>query len=495
MKKHKDIAGKKSENIDLEELLREKEKLESLIKRKFTRKITLLFTDISGSTRMSELLGDFQMRTILKDHNDILFPCIRANKGILVKTMGDGTMSYFDDARAAVKAAIDIQRGINNYNTEKDCDPPLMIRCGLNTGLGIVEKNDVYGDVVNVAQRFESMAEPKQILISQDTYQLVKDDPDITVVFLKEANLRGKLGPQKTYRVLWLPADVKNYQERSHFSDEFGKYVDGAVTGDLPAQGGLEDHSEESRKTKAGFKDARIVVERKGKDPEYFPIPKSRSIIVIGRSKKTNIMLPEVYVSRKHAQIVREGGKYYLEDLKSNIGTQIRGEKIVREQIKDGDEFVIGSVKLVLQLAGEDGFKEIGKGHDAEATMFMQADLAPRFLVEKGGVVVSEHAIGEKPMTLGRMSTCNVKLDSPMVSRQHARIYLLEEDVFIEDLNSNNGTMVNGKRVSKAKIGPDDNIQIGPFTIKIINLNQSESGGKDDVFSLTKKVFSFLHKK
>jgi len=495
MKEHKDIAGKQSENIDLEELLREKEKLESLIKRKFTRKITLLFTDISGSTRMSEILGDFQMRTILKDHNEILFPSIRANKGVLVKTMGDGTMSYFDDARAAVKAAIDIQRGINAYNTERDNDPPLMIRCGLNTGLGIVEKNDVYGDVVNVAQRFESMAEPKQILISQDTYHLVKDDPDINVVFLKEANLRGKLGPQKTYRVLWLPADIKNYQAKSHFSDEFGKYVDGAVTGDLPAQRVSDERGEDRRKAKTGLKDARIVVERKGKDPEYFPITKSSSVIVIGRSKKADIMLPEVYVSRKHAQIIREEGKYYLEDLKSNIGTQILGEKIIREQIKDGDEFVIGSVKLVLQLADENGFKEIGKGHDAEATMLMQTDLAPQFFVEKGGMVVSEHVIGEKPTTMGRMSTCNVKLDSPMVSRQHAKIYLSEGEVLIEDLNSNNGTIVNGKRVNKAAVGPEDDIQIGPFTIKVRNMSPHEHGGKDDVFSLTKKVFSFLHKK
>ena len=71
--------GDKSEEIDLETLLKEKEKLDSLIHRKFTKDITVMFTDLSGSTRLSEEIGDISMRSLLKNHYDIVTPIIKSN--------------------------------------------------------------------------------------------------------------------------------------------------------------------------------------------------------------------------------------------------------------------------------------------------------------------------------------------------------------------------------------------------------------------------------
>ena len=105
-----------SGSMDLEKLLEKKELLEGMIKDKFTRKVSVMFTDLSGSTALVEREGDMATRAMIRDHNKIVFPQIEQNKGILVKSMGDGTLSYFDDTQGALRAAVEIQKGFFEYN-------------------------------------------------------------------------------------------------------------------------------------------------------------------------------------------------------------------------------------------------------------------------------------------------------------------------------------------------------------------------------------------
>ena len=93
-------------SIDLEKLLEEKERLEALIQKKFTRNITIMFTDMKGSTSLRRSEGDLASRFLIKKNYDIIFPSIKENNGVLVKTMGDGTLSYFDKAQDAVRSAV-----------------------------------------------------------------------------------------------------------------------------------------------------------------------------------------------------------------------------------------------------------------------------------------------------------------------------------------------------------------------------------------------------
>lgn len=196
----RETAGK---SLDLEKLLEERERLESLIKRKFTRIVTVMFTDLKGSTSMAENEGDVATRYLIKKHNDILLPLIGANNGILVKTMGDGTLSYFEQAQDAVRAAVRIQQDIERFNQTQESRIPLQVRIGLNTGTGIIEKNDIYGDVVNVASRFETLAAPGEIYFSESTYNALESREEFYCRYLKTAQLKGKKALEKVFKAFW----------------------------------------------------------------------------------------------------------------------------------------------------------------------------------------------------------------------------------------------------------------------------------------------------
>jgi len=200
----------KEEKIeDIETLIDEKERLDTIFKKKFTRIITVMFTDLKGSTTITETEGDFATRIMLKQHNDLLIPIIDKNNGMLVKIMGDGTMSYFENSQNALRAAVQFQKAIDGLNVSKKFKVPILVRIGLNTGEGIVERNDIYGDVVNVASRFESTANPGEIYLSESTYDSLTDKAEIYCRFVKMATLKGKKEPFKVYKAFWNEEEIE----------------------------------------------------------------------------------------------------------------------------------------------------------------------------------------------------------------------------------------------------------------------------------------------
>ena len=123
--------------------------------------------------------------------------------------MGDGTMSYFPNAQSAVIAAKQFQEAIDSMNMEKKISTQILVRIGINTGEGIVEKNDIYGDVVNVASRFESSAEAGEIYISESTYNAMTDKTAIYCRFIKTTTLKGKKEPFKVYKAFWKEDEIE----------------------------------------------------------------------------------------------------------------------------------------------------------------------------------------------------------------------------------------------------------------------------------------------
>jgi class 3 adenylate cyclase len=192
-----------SGSADLEKLLEERGRLDELIQRKFTKTITIMFTDMKGSSSIAEIEGDVVSRFLIKKHNDILFPIIKEQRGELVKTMGDGTLSYFETAGDAVSAAVKIQASINTFNHLRPTKTALQVRIGLNTGTGIVEKNDIFGDVVNVASRFQTLALPGEIYISENTYDALVDKSEFYCKHIKTTKLKGVREIYKVFKVFW----------------------------------------------------------------------------------------------------------------------------------------------------------------------------------------------------------------------------------------------------------------------------------------------------
>jgi len=171
--------------------------------------ITVMFTDIKGSTTINEMEGDLVSRNLIKIQSDIVQAAIKASNGIFVKSIGDGTLSYFKNALDAVRAAIQIQQEIDKLNMLRTFKFLVLMRIGMHTGQCVVEENDIYGDVVNTASRFESAADGGGILMSEETYQALPDKTEIYCRFAKQVNLKGKAVKFNAYKIFWNTREVE----------------------------------------------------------------------------------------------------------------------------------------------------------------------------------------------------------------------------------------------------------------------------------------------
>ncbi len=205
----------RAEVNELEQLLAEKVKLDSMLMEKFSRRVTVMFTDIKGSTSYYESRGDLAGRTMIHQHNAIVLPIIERNKGTLLKTIGDATMSIYEDPADGLRAATEIQQTLLTTNTGKSSGEQIKVRCGLNSGVGLVENNDVYGDVVNVTSRIESLASAGDIYLSEQLYEELRHSDEFIFRFVSSSKVKGKDEPIKVYRLVWNSEDLKLGKARS----------------------------------------------------------------------------------------------------------------------------------------------------------------------------------------------------------------------------------------------------------------------------------------
>ncbi len=140
---------------------------------------------------------------MVQKHNDMLFPIIQECQGRILKTIGDAIMAVFEDPVMAVRAACALQQILSDYNRGKTLREQIHVRIGINTGEGLVEARDVFGDVVNVAARVESLCEADQILVSASVYAAVRTTDDIICRYSNQATVKGKEEALDLYRIVW----------------------------------------------------------------------------------------------------------------------------------------------------------------------------------------------------------------------------------------------------------------------------------------------------
>ena len=185
----------------LEELLEARKVADRELERMRTA-VTILFTDIKGSTSYFERKGDVEGLAMVQHHNNLLFPHIEREGGRVVKTIGDAIMACFNDPVGAVKAAIGMQQALESDRKNKSEDEQIHIRVGLHTGLGLLKDNDVYGDVVNAAARVQHQAEPDQILITDVLLDAAKA-AGAECIRMGRAEMKGKDEAIDVYAVGW----------------------------------------------------------------------------------------------------------------------------------------------------------------------------------------------------------------------------------------------------------------------------------------------------
>ena len=120
----------------IEELLRERLKLDDLLQQQFRRDITLLFTDIQDSTAYFERYGDLSGRQMVQRHNDLVGPLITGHQGTIVRSVQDTIMASYAEPTSAVQSAIAMQRALRDHNREREMAEQIHIRIGINAGPG-----------------------------------------------------------------------------------------------------------------------------------------------------------------------------------------------------------------------------------------------------------------------------------------------------------------------------------------------------------------------
>lgn len=167
------------------------------------RKIAVLFTDVVGSTRYFKDLGDVAGREMLQRHQDIASSPIVEHGGIVVKTLGDSVMAYFMDPREAVKAAIKIQQRFLHQNRQQSSDHQIPVRIGIHWGEGIIEDQDIFGNVVNLAAKIVPLAGQDQIFLSNDVCKAVTNLAPVR--YEKVSMPRGKndLEGLNIHQIIW----------------------------------------------------------------------------------------------------------------------------------------------------------------------------------------------------------------------------------------------------------------------------------------------------
>ena len=164
--------------------------------------VTLLFTDIDGSTAMTERLGDQRWLELLRAHNAIVREQVAAHDGFEVKSQGDGFMVAFQSARRALQCAIHVQRAFAAYN-DAHPDEPVRVRIGLHTGEAIKEDDDFFGKNVVLAARIANEAQGSHILVSSVLKELTESAGEFNFDEGREAQLKGLSGTHRVFEVLW----------------------------------------------------------------------------------------------------------------------------------------------------------------------------------------------------------------------------------------------------------------------------------------------------
>ena len=173
--------------------------------------VTVLFSDVTGSTALGERIDPESLRHVMARYFETAKAVVQRHGGTVEKFVGDAVMAVFgipvvheDDALRAVRAAQDLREALTVLNTElaDSYGTRLELRTGVNTGEVVTgtEERLATGDAVNVAARLEQAAQPGEVLLGEETLGLVRDAVEVEPV--PPLELKGKSEPVRAFRLL-----------------------------------------------------------------------------------------------------------------------------------------------------------------------------------------------------------------------------------------------------------------------------------------------------
>lgn len=164
--------------------------------------VTIMFSDIEGSTELNHLLGDRGWVQLLARHDRVLTKAITAYGGHIIKTQGDGFMVAFAESSHAVGAAFAIQRALARVRSGRLAH--VRVRIGAHRGSAVHRDGDLFGRNVALAARVAAEADGAEVLVSDEVVEAVAAE-SAPVLETREAVLKGIPGVQRLHLLDWRP--------------------------------------------------------------------------------------------------------------------------------------------------------------------------------------------------------------------------------------------------------------------------------------------------
>jgi adenylate cyclase len=163
--------------------------------------MSIMFSDIEGSTELNERLGDKAWVRLLAKHDVVVRKEIERQSGHIIKAQGDGFMVAFTEPEQAVRAAIGIQRAFDR--TIRGGRTPVALRIGIHHGDVVHRDNDIFGRNVALAARVAAEANGREILVSEPVALVVEECEDVVLGEQRVAELKGLAGEHVITVVDW----------------------------------------------------------------------------------------------------------------------------------------------------------------------------------------------------------------------------------------------------------------------------------------------------
>jgi adenylate cyclase len=165
------------------------------------RLAAILAADVAGYSRLTSADEEGTHVQLQAHLRALVDPKIAEHRGRVVKNTGDGMLAEFSSVVDALRCALDVQRGMAERNAEVPDEKRIEFRISINVGDVIIDRDDIFGDGVNVAARLEGLAKPGGICISEDAHRQVRGKFDVTFEDAGEQQLKNIARPVRVFRV------------------------------------------------------------------------------------------------------------------------------------------------------------------------------------------------------------------------------------------------------------------------------------------------------
>lgn len=163
------------------------------------RLVAVLAADVVGYARLTEAHEEATHNWLMRLRSEVLDPGVSAHRGRVIKNTGDGFLAMFESAHEATQCALELQRAVIAKTAEQFPDQRISFRMAVNIADAIIEKDDIYGDGVNLAARLQAYAEPGGVVVSGAVAEQIGSGLGVGAIDLGELILRNLARPVRVF--------------------------------------------------------------------------------------------------------------------------------------------------------------------------------------------------------------------------------------------------------------------------------------------------------